>query len=293
MKIGASFPTTSIGHDSGAVREYVQTVEDLGYSHIRILDHVVGANPEKHPEVPAFYYTHESVIREPFTLMAYIAGFTSKIDLVSGIIILPQRQTVLVAKQAAEVDVLSGGRLRLGIGVGWNPVEFTALGEDFGNRGRRIEEQVEVLRLLWTNNPVEFHGQWHHIESAGFNPLPIQRPIPIWMGAGAPGMPVGPNRVLRRVGRLADGYFPLCEAGDTARTLIETVKRYAQEAGRNPDDLKIEGRIELIGTPEDWQTQLTAWEALGADLVSIGTARAQYNTPDEHIQAIKTFKDII
>ena len=146
---------------------------------------------------------------------------------------------------------------------------------------------------MWTNNPIEFHGQWHHIESAGINPLPIQRPIPIWMGAGAPGMPVGPNRVLRRVGRLADGYFPLCEAGDTARTLIETVKRYAQEAGRNPDDLKIEGRIELIGTPEDWQTQLTAWEDLGADLVSIGTARAHYNTPDEHIQAIKTFKDII
>ena len=156
-----------------------------------------------------------------------------------------------------------------------------------------IHEQVEVLRLLWTNNPIEFHGQWHHRESAGINPLPIQRPIPIWMGAGAPGMPVGPNRVLRRVGRLADGYFPLCEAGDTARTLIETVKRYAQEAGRNPDDLKIEGRIELIGTPEDWQTQLTAWEDLGADLVSIGTARAHYNTPDEHIQAIKTFKDII
>ncbi|MAQ13027.1 MAG: LLM class F420-dependent oxidoreductase [Pseudomonadales bacterium] len=293
MDIGASFPTTSIGHDSGAVREFVQAVEDLGYSHIRILDHVVGANPEKHPEVPEFHYTHESVIREPFTLMAYIAGFTSKIDLVTGIIILPQRQTVLVAKQAAEVDVLSGGRLRLGIGVGWNPVEFTALGEDFGNRGRRIEEQVEVLRLLWTNNPIEFHGQWHHIESAGINPLPIQRPIPIWMGAGGPGMPVGPNRVLRRVGRLADGYFPLCEAGDTARTLIETVKRYAQEAGRNPDDLKIEGRIELTGTPEDWKTQLIAWEDLGADLVSIGTARAPFHTPHEHIQAIKTFKEII
>ena len=293
MEIGASFPTTSIGHDSGAVREFVQTVEDLGYSHIRILDHVVGADPQKHPEVPEFYYTHESVIREPFTLMAYIAGFTNRIELVTGIIILPQRQTVLVAKQAAEVDVLSAGRLRLGIGVGWNPVEFTALGESFENRGRRIEEQIEVLRLLWTENPIEFHGKWHHIESAGSNPLPVQRPIPIWMGAGAPGTPVGPNRVLRRVGRMADGYFPLCEAGDTARNLIETVKQYAQEAGRNPDDLKIEGRIELTGTPEDWQAQLAAWENLGADAVSIGTARAPFNTPDEHIQAIKTFKDIM
>ena len=229
MEIGASFPTTSIGHDSVAVREFVQTVEDLGYSHIRILDHVVGADPKKHPEVPEFYYSHESVIREPFTLMAYIAGFTNRIELVTGIIILPQRQTVLVAKQAAEVDVLSAGRLRLGIGVGWNPVEFTALGESFENRGRRIEEQIEVLRLLWTENPIEFHGKWHHIESAGINPLPVQRPIPIWMGAGAPGTPVGPNRVLRRVGRMADGYFPLCEAGDTARNLIETVKQYAQD----------------------------------------------------------------
>ena len=293
MEIGASFPTTSIGHDSGAVREFVQTVEDLGYSHIRILDHVVGADPQKHPEVPEFYYTHESVIREPFTLMAYIAGFTNRIELVTGIIILPQRQTVLVAKQAAEVDVLSSGRLRLGIGVGWNPVEFTALGESFENRGRRIEEQIEVLRLLWTENPIEFHGKWHHIESAGINPLPVQRPIPIWMGAGAPGTPVGPNRVLRRVGRMADGYFPLCEAGDTARNLIETVKQYAQEAGRNPDDLKIEGRIELTGTPEDWQAQLAAWENLGADAVSIGTARAHFNTPEEHNQAIKTLKDIM
>ena len=293
MEIGASFPTTSIGHDSGAVREFVQTVEDLGYSHIRILDHVVGADPQKHPEVPEFYYTHESVIREPFTLMAYIAGFTNRIELVTGIIILPQRQTVLVAKQAAEVDVLSAGRLRLGIGVGWNPVEFTALGESFENRGRRIEEQIEVLRLLWTENPIEFHGKWHHIESAGINPLPVQRPIPIWMGAGAPGTPVGPNRVLRRVGRIADGYFPLCEAGDTARNLIETVKQYAQEAGRNPDDLKIEGRIELTGTPEDWQAQLAEWEDLGADAVSIGTARSLFETPDEHIQAMRTFKDVI
>ena len=293
MKIGVSFPTTSIGHDSGAVREFVQTAEDLGYSHIRILDHVLGANPEKHPEVPEFYYTHESVIREPFTLMAYIAGFTENIGLVTGIIILPQRQTILVAKQAAEVDVLSGGRLRLGVGVGWNPVEFTALGEDFSNRGRRIEEQIEVLRLLWTGNPVEFHGKWHHIEAAGINPLPIQRPIPIWMGAGAPGKPVGPNRVLQRVGRLADGVFPLTEAGDTAKSLIDYVKGYAKEAGRNPDHLKIEGRIELTGTPEEWKTALIQWEELGVDAISVGTARAPFHSPDEHIRAIKTFKEIL
>ena len=293
MQIGVSFPTTDIGHDSGAVREFVQAAEDLGYDHLRILDHVIGADPSKHPEVPEFYYTHNSVIREPFTLMAYIAGFTENIGLVTGIVILPQRQTVLVAKQAAEVDVLSGGRLRLGVGGGWNPVEFTALKEDFATRGRRIEEQIEVLRLLWTENPVEYHGKYHDIEFAGINPLPIQKPIPIWMGAGAPGKPVGPSAVLRRVGRLADGYFPLCEAGDTAKMLIDTVKNYAQEAGRNPSNLKIEGRIDLVGTPEEWKTALVEWETLGADAVSIGTTRAPFNTPDEHIEAIRTFKEIL
>ena len=293
MDIGVSFPTTNIGHDSGAVREFVQVAEDLGYDHLRILDHVVGANPEKHPEVPQFYYTHESVIREPFTLMAYIAGFTKTIRLVTGIIILPQRQTVLVAKQAAEVDVLSDGRLRMGVGVGWNPVEFVALGEDFTTRGRRIEEQIEVLRLLWTDNPIDYHGKWHDIVAAGINPLPIQRPIPIWMGAGAPGKPTGPNVALERVGRLADGYFPLCEAGETAKKLIDTVKGYAQKAGRNPDDLKIEGRIDLMGSPEEWKTAVIEWERLGADAVSIGTTRGPFNTPSEHIDAIKTFEEIL
>jgi len=293
MKIGVSFPTTDIGHDSGAVREFVQAAEDLGYDHLRILDHVVGADPSRHPEVSEFYYTHNSVIREPFTLMAYIAGFTENIGLVTGIVILPQRQTVLVAKQAAEVDVLSGGRLRLGVGVGWNPVEFTALKEDFSTRGQRIEEQIEVLRLLWTKNPTEYHGKYHDIESAGINPLPIQRPIPIWMGAGAPGKPVGPSVVLKRVGRIADGYFPLCEAGDTAKMLIQTVKTYAKEAGRNPDDLKIEGRIDLVGTPEEWKTAVVEWEGMGADAISVGTTRGSFSTPGQHIEAIRTFREIL
>ena len=146
MRIGVSFPTLEIGADMTAIRDFVQTAEGAGYTHLRILDHVLGADPHYHPEVPVFYYTHESVIREPFTLMSYLAAITTTLELVSGIVILPQRQTALVAKQAAEVDVLSGGRLRLGIGVGWNPVEFEALGENFHNRGRRCEEQIEVLR---------------------------------------------------------------------------------------------------------------------------------------------------
>ena len=162
MRIGVSFPTVEIGADLAVVRDFVHTAEELGYTHLRILDHVLGADPQFHPEVPVFYYTHESVTHEPFTLMAYLAALTTRIELTTAIIILPQRQTALVAKQAAEVDVLSGGRLRLGIGVGWNPVEYEALGEDFQTRGRRSEEQIEVLRLLWTQEVVTYSGRWHH-----------------------------------------------------------------------------------------------------------------------------------
>ena len=174
--------------ESGSIglRDFVQAAEDLGYAHIRMLDHVLGADPKFHPEVPEFFYTHESYIHEPLTLMSYLAAITTRLQLATAILILPQRQTALVAKQAAEVDVLSGGRLRLGIGVGWNPVEYEALGEDFHNRGRRCEEQIAVLRTLWTQEVVNFQGRWHRITHAGLNPLPVQRPIPIWIGAGCP-----------------------------------------------------------------------------------------------------------
>ena len=292
MKTGVVFPQTEIGADPAAVRDYGQAVEGLGYSHMMAYDHVIGADTSHHENWQGSY-TAESMFHEPFVLFGYLAGVTTTLELGTAVLILSQRQTALVAKQAAEVDLLTGGRLRLGVGVGWNHVEYEALNQDFSNRGSRYAEQITLLREFWTKDTVGFEGKYHKVDHAGVNPQPVQRPIPIWMGAVGPGMPVGPHRVLRRVGRLADGYFPLCEAGDTARTLIETVKRYAQEAGRNPDDLKIEGRIELTGTPEDWQTQLLAWEALGADLVSIGTARAPFHTPHEHIQAIKTFKEII
>ncbi len=169
MRIGVQFPTTEIGTDIAGIRDFAQAAEDLGYDHIRILDHVLGADPQHHPEVPHFAYTHESVIHEPFTLMSYLAALTSRVELATAIIILPQRQTALVAKQAAEVDVLSGGRVRLGFGVGWNPVEYEALGEEWHTRGRRCEEQLEVMRLLWTQEVVSYSGQWHRISHAGIN----------------------------------------------------------------------------------------------------------------------------
>ena len=234
MRVGVAFPTVDIGADFAASRDFVQTADELGYSHLRILDHVLGADPQFHPEVPTFYYTHESYIHEPFTLMAYLAAITTNLELTTGIIILPQRQTALVAKQAAQVDVLSGGRVRLGIGVGWNPVEFEALNEDWRSRGKRSEEQIEVLRLLWTQEVVDYQGQWHRIDHAGIKPLPVQRPIPIWIGAGAPGRPMPLDVAMRRIARLADGWFPLFPLSDEGREVIDRIRRYADEAGRDP-----------------------------------------------------------
>jgi probable F420-dependent oxidoreductase len=235
MRFGVVFPQTEIGTDPITIRDYAQAAEELGYHHILAYDHVIGANPASRPgwRPP---YTHQNTFHEPFVLFGYLAALTKKIELVTGIIILPQRQTILVAKQAAALDVLSSGRLRLGIGIGWNPVEYEALGENFKNRGRRSEEQVEVMRKLWTQELVTFEGNWHKITDAGLNPLPIQRPIPIWFGGSD-------DRALRRLARLGDGWFPLLEPDDRCRAAIEKIHSYAREAGRDPGHIGIEGRI--------------------------------------------------
>ena len=205
MRFGVVFPQTEIGADPVAIRDFAQAAEQMGYQHILAYDHVLGANPASRPGWDPTY-THRDMFHEPFVLFGYLAGLTQRIEFVTGVIILPQRQTVLVAKQAAALDVLSGGRLRLGIGIGWNPVEYEALGESFKNRGLRSEEQIEVMRKLWTQELVNFEGKWHKITDAGLNPLPVQRPIPIWFGATN-------KRALRRLARLGDGWFPLFRAG--------------------------------------------------------------------------------
>ena len=293
MEIGVSVPIVEIGDDFGALRDYIQAAEDLGYSHVRILDHVLGAVPEKHPEVPQFPYTHESYIHEPFTLMAYLAAVTSRIGLTTGILILPQRQTALVAKQAAEVDLLSGGRLRLGIGVGWNPVEYEALGVDFASRGRRCEEQIEVLRRLWTEEVIDYHGQYHDITHAGINPLPVQRPIPIWIGAGRSAAPTPPNAAVRRIGRLADGYFPMFAPDAGGQAILNRIRRQAELSGRDPAAVGFEGRVTITANnnPEDWLTELRSWEAMGATHIAAGRRGAA--TADDHIDAIRRLKEAI
>ena len=285
MRYGVVFPQTEIGKDPSAIRDFAQAAEELGYHHLLAYDHVVGANPASRPgwRPP---YTYKDMFHEPFVLFGYLAGLTKRIELATGVIILPQRQTVLVAKQAAALDVLSGGRLRLGIGIGWNPVEYEALGENFKNRGRRSEEQVEVMRKLWTQELVTFEGEWHKITDAGLNPLPIQRPIPIWFGGGH-------DQTLRRVARLGDGWFPLLGPDDKCRAMIEKIRAYTREAGRDPRSVGIEGRIMIgQGSPEQWTKEIQAWKELGATHVTANTMKAGFSSPSGHVEAIRRFRAV-
>jgi probable F420-dependent oxidoreductase len=284
MQLGVVFPQTEIGTDPAVIRDYAQAAEDLGYHHILAYDHVLGADPSSRPgwRPP---YTYKDSFYEPFVLYGYLAGLTRKIGLVTGVVILPQRQTALVAKQAAVVDVLSGGRLRVGVGIGWNPVEYEALGEDFKNRGARSEEQVEVLRLLWTRELVTYEGKWHKITNAGINPLPVQRPIPIWFGGGS-------DRVLRRISRLGDGWLAPAESEENYRAKFEKLCSYAREIGRDPSTIGIEHRVSANKRPvEEWVKQAHRWKELGARYVSLNTMGAGLPSPAAHIDTIRRFKE--
>ena len=283
MRFGVVFPQTEIGTDPAVIRDYAQTAEGLGYTHILAYDHVLGANPASRPGWSPVY-TYKDSFHEPFVLFGYLAGMTKTIELVTGVIILPQRQTALVAKQAAALDVISGGRVRLGIGIGWNPVEYEALGQDFKNRGRRCEEQVELMRKLWTNELVTFKGQWHKVTDAGLKPLPIQRPIPVWFGGGA-------DQVLSRVARLGNGWLPLLGPDEKCRAAIDKLHSYAREAGRNPESIGIEGRIFAGDRPvQEWLDEISAWKNLGATHLTINTMKAGFPTPAAHIEAIRRFQ---
>ena len=294
MQVGVAFPTTEIGSDPAGVRAYVRAAEDMGYDYLGILDHVVGADPQFHPELGQPPFTHRSFLHEPLTLMGYIAAITQRLKLVTSVLILPQRQTALVAKQAAEVDVLSGGRLRLGIGVGWNPVEYQVLGEDFHTRGRRSEEQIAVLRALWTQEVVNFDCRWHRITHAGLNPLPIQRPIPVWIGAGSRWAPIPSDPLLRRIARLADGWFPMFAPDEPGRETIDRLNGYAREAGRDPSDIGMEGRVSIPGNgPVEWLAEANAWKEMGATHLAVRTQGEGLSSPEEHIDAIRRFRQVV
>jgi probable F420-dependent oxidoreductase len=282
MKIGVVFPQTEFGNDAVALRDYAQAIEGLGFSHLLAYDHVLGANPER-PGGWQGPYTFQHPFHEVLVLFSYLAACTQRLEFASGIVILPQRQTALFAKQAASLDVLSGGRLRIGIGLGWNEVEYASLGQDFHTRGKRIEEQVSLLRQLWTQPLVEFQGRWDSIPDAGLNPLPLQRPIPLWFGGYV-------EAVLRRMARLGDGWMPGFRSPQEARPTLEFLERLLEEAGRSRADFGLEPRLHYEnGDPGAWQASLRDWEAAGATHISFNTMGAGFDTPQKHLAALQAF----
>jgi probable F420-dependent oxidoreductase len=276
MQIGVVFPQTEIGADPAAIRAYAQRVEELGFTHIVAYDHVLGADPVAHAPWTGPYDV-DTTFHEPFVLYGFLAGITS-LELVTGIIILPQRQTALVAKQAAEVDLLTGGRFRLGVGLGWNAVEYEALGKNFGDRGRRMAEQVRLMRQLWTQRSVTFAGEYESVTAAGLAPLPVQRPIPVWFGASS-------TPAYRRVGRLADGWFPQMPPDSRLEDARQVVAEAAAEAGRDPAVIGMEGRVSWGGA-ERLVDHVSRWRAAGASHLSVNTMGAGLGGVDGHLAAL-------
>ncbi len=286
MDIGAVFPQTEFVNDAGAISDYAQAVEAMGYTHIAAYDHVLGANPNR-PGGWHGPYTYMSSFQEPLILFTFMAARTQKVTFVSSILILPQRQTALVAKQAATLDNLSGGRLRLGVGIGWNEIEYEALNESFTNRGRRVEEQVMLMRQLWTQPLVTFTGKWHTVSDAGINPMPVQRPIPIWFGGQA-------DIVLKRMARLGDGWMPNTREPEVCISLLEKLDRFLVENGRQRSDIGIEARISYgDGNPDSLKAIFDAWRALGATQVDLNTMGSGFSKPEEHFRALQKFIETV
>lgn len=297
VKLLAVLPQLEIGADADVIARYAREIEEMGFDGVVVFDHVLGAHPDR-PGGWSGPYTHESMFHEPFVLYGFLAAITKTLELVTSVIILPQRQAALVAKQAAEVDVLSGGRMRLGVGLGWNEVEYEALGESFKTRASRIEEQIAVMRKLWTDPVVEHRGKRISIPRAGLNPMPVQRPIPLWMGGGyrSSTSSSGPRAAgliepaLRRIARLADGWLTHVQPRDDGRAAIEAFRAMVGEEGRDPAKVGLEGRLSAATTPRDkWPEHVAWWTEVGATHLELNTMGAKYGTIDEHLGALEHF----
>lgn len=285
MELGIVFPQTEIGNDPAAIRDFAQGAEALGFSHLMIYDHVLGADPDR-PGGWQGPYDVSAAFHEPFVTFGYLAAFTTTLELVTGVLVLPQRQTALVAKQAAQVDLLSGQRLILGVGIGWNRVEYAALGASFEARGAREAEQIEVLRALWSRDVVDHAGRWHRIDRAGIRPRP-QRPIPIWLGGSA-------DALLRRTARLGDGWIPGVIPNRAGRAVADRLRAYLATEGRDSASFPIQGQAPVGDrNPETWRRVTAAWAKLGATRLAIVTMNAGLVGPNEHLRAAESFQEAV
>lgn len=296
MKIGVTFPQTEIGQDAGAIKEYAREVERMGFDHILAYDHVLGAGRATRPDWQR-PYDLSSMFHEPFVLFSYLAGVTARLGFVSGVMILPQRQTALVAKQAACLDVLSEGRLRLGIGTGWNEVEYEALGVPFEDRGRRFEDQVTTLRALWTQASVTQRSDFHVVNDAGLSPMPVQRPIPLWFGGGSDrprfGNQPARDSVIRRIARLADGWIPQWQPNERGQELLDKMRAFAREYGRDPAAIGIEGRFSITQAGQDsWAATLGAWRKMGVSHLAVDTMGDGLRGAEAHLRRLEQVRPL-
>ncbi len=264
MRVGISLSVRELQDDVGAIKAFAQAVEEFGLSHLQFPDQVIWAAA--------------GPLHEPMTLMALIAGIISRVELVPSVIVLPARQTVLVAKQTATLDRLSGGHLRLGIGVGRDATEYDALGVDFASRGGRCEEQIRLLRRLWTEDIVSFSGRWDRVSNAGINPLPVQQPIPVWIGASG----VPNRRIRQRIGSLVDDWFVLCSPEEFSG-IRDDIHHLAKEAGRDPRTIGTEAGIAVVGPREkEWRSRVAGWREIGLTHLCLRTLGGGL-APDQHI----------
>ena len=285
MKVGIHFPNEFYGSDPLAIRDFAQTAEGLGYSHLLLYDHVLGAVlADRNPPLLS-PYDERTPFHDPFVLIGYLAGLTDIIEFETGVLVLPQRQTAVVAKQAAEAAILSNNRLRLGVGVGHNFVEYQGLNASFADRGSRIEEQILVLRQLWTLPVVDFHGEWHELERVALAPLPTM-PIPIWMGGFS-------DTVFRRAAKIADGfvYVVLDSGGESSESRI-AVRRlfdYTEAAGRERHSFGIDAFVAQGISVSDFAKLVECWSDLGVSHMTLHFPPGQYSTGAEHIAALAAY----
>jgi len=290
MELGASFGNLDLGTDFGAIRDAVQALDDNGFASISTNDHVVGGHPDRAGGRQV--HTAATGVHEPLVLLGFIGAVTRRLQLVTSVLLLPQRQTTLVAKQVAELDLLSNGRVRLGVGIGRNWMEYEALNERFTDRGARLEEQVEVLRRFWTEELVTFEGRWHHLDRVGLNPMPVQRPIPIWMGSYV-GAVV--EQVIERIGRLADGWMPQFPPDDALAAVLERLRGYACAAGRDPAAIAVEGvmRVRPTDDADRWAATALAYQRLGATHLKVSAAGNRFTEPAEHVELMLRWREAV